>query len=98
MASIQKMVEQSRVTGLLLRHQPRNLNTIACISLWRITSLPSELADGMPGVGFARWNVELLKVRNGKPGNWKVEWSFNHFQNIEENVFTIPQKQRQKTG
>ena len=29
--------------------------------------------DGMPGIGFPRWNVDLLKVRNGKPGNWQVK-------------------------
>src|SRR4030095_9938777 len=95
---LQLAVEQSRVTGFILRHKPRSLNTIACVSRWRITSLPSESEDGMPGVGFPRWNVELLKVRNGKPGNWKVEWLSNRFQNITENIFSIPQEKRRKTG
>ena len=94
----QLAVEQSRVTGFLLRHQPRNLNTVACVSRWRITLLQSELTDGMPSVGYPRWNVELLKVRNGTPGSWKVEWSSNCFQNITENIFSIPQEQRRKTG
>jgi len=94
----QLAVEKSRVTGFLLRHQPPRLNTIACVARWRITSLPSDLENGMPGVGFPRWNVELLKVRNGKTGNWKVEWCANQFQNIEENIFSIPQVQRRKTG
>jgi protein ImuA len=31
----------------------------------------------MPGVGFPRWEVELLKVRNGEPGKWIIEWSPN---------------------
>jgi len=52
---LQLAAEQSRVTGLLVRHQPDILNTIACVSRWRITSLPTELVDGMPGVGFSRW-------------------------------------------
>ena len=95
---LQLAVEQSRVTGFLLRQQPRNLNTVACVSRWRITSLSSELEHGMPGVGFPRWNVELLKVRNGKPGTWKVEWSSNRFQKITENIFSIPQEQRRKAG
>ena len=30
--------------------------------------LRCELEDGMPGVGVPRWNVELLKISNGKPG------------------------------
>ena len=29
----------------------------------------------MPGVGMPRWKVELLKVRNGVPGEWIVEWA-----------------------
>ena len=40
---LQLAAEQSRVTGFLIRHQPKILNTIACVSRWRITSLPSEL-------------------------------------------------------
>ncbi len=95
---LQLAAEQSRVTGLLVHHQPHILNTIACVSRWRITSLPSELVDGMPGVGFPRWNVELLKVRNGKPGSWKLEWSSNGFQQFKQNIFSLPQEERRKTG
>ena len=76
---LQLAVEQSRVTGFILRHNPRNLNTTACVTRWKITSLPSELADDMPGVGFPRWNVELLKIRNGKPGAWQIEWTAGPF-------------------
>jgi protein ImuA len=56
------------------------------------------LEYGFPGVGFPRWNVELLKVRNGKPSSWKIEWSGNRFQNIEENIFSFAQEQKRKTG
>lgn len=95
---LQLAVEQSRVTGFIIRNQPRIVNTIACVSRWRISSLPSELNDGMPGVGFPRWNIELLKVRNGSPGNWKVEWASNQFKEIKENIFSIQQAQKQKAG
>jgi len=95
---LQLAAEQSRVTGLLIRRGQGVLNTIACVSRWRITSLPGELNDGMPGVGFPRWNVELLKIRNGQPGTWKVEWSSNRLKEIRENVFSIQQIQQQKTG
>ena len=40
----------------------------------------------MPGVGFPRWQVDLLKVRNGNPGSWTVEWSKRRFNTI------IPEK------
>lgn len=95
---LQLAAEQSRVTGFILRHQPRILNTLASVSRWRITSLPSEMHDECPGVGFARWNVELLKIRNGKPGAWRLEWSANRFMETKEKVFLLPQEQRRKTG
>lgn len=70
---LQLAVEQSRVTGFLLRHNPVSFSTTACVTRWMINPIPSLLKDGMPGVGFPRWKVELLKVRNGKPGSWEVE-------------------------
>jgi protein ImuA len=33
------------------------------------------MGDDLPGVAFPRWQVELLKVRNGKPGIWQLEWA-----------------------
>lgn len=69
---LQLAVEQSRVTGFIIRHNLKQLNTIACVARWKIAPLASDI--NMPGVGFARWKVELLKVRNGKPGSWEMEW------------------------
>ncbi len=94
----QLAAEQSRVTGFIIRSQPQVLNTIACVSRWRITSLPSKLIEGMPGVGFPRWNVELLKVRNGKPGSWKIEWSTNSFTEIKEDVTAIHKIKMRNVG
>jgi protein ImuA len=71
---LQLAVEQSKVTGLIHRHSPKSLHALACTTRWKITSLASSLPDGMPGVGFPTWKVSLLKVRNGKPGEWKMEW------------------------
>ncbi len=76
---LQLAVEQSRVTGFLLRHQPRGLGVNACVARWRVSALASEPAAGLPGVGFPRWNVELLKIRNGRPGAWPVEWAAGRF-------------------
>ena len=70
----QLAVEQSRVTGFIIRRNPRNLAT-ACVTRWKITPLPTMLEDDLPGLGFPRWNVELLKVRNGTPGTWQLEWA-----------------------
>jgi len=76
---LQLAVEQSRVTGFLLRHQPRQHNAIAAVARWKVAPLPSVIEEGLPGVGFPRWEVELLKVRNGKPGKWQLEWSSGQF-------------------
>lgn len=76
---LQLAVEESHTTGFVLRNDPNALNTTICVARWRITSLPSAPEDGMPGVGFPRWQVELLKVRNGSPGVWQIEWRNNSF-------------------
>jgi protein ImuA len=33
-------------------------------------------------VGYSRLKVELLKVRNGKPGQWILEWSNARFNEV----------------
>jgi len=96
---LQLAVEQSGVTGFVLRHSPKKLNTIACVSRWKITPLPSEFNDDMPGLGFPSWNVELLKIRNGRPGSWRMEWSAGRFHHISSSFSTsIIQQQKRKTG
>ena len=94
---LQLAVEKSQVTGFILRHNPRNINTTACISRWKISSLPSEVEDGMPGVGFPRWNVELIRVRNGKPASWKIELVKGSFRHIYK-IPAIPKIQKVQTG
>ena len=81
---LQLAVEQSRVTGFILRSNPRKLGASACAARWNISSLASEPEEGMPGMGFPRWDVELLKVRNGNPGCWKIEWSAGRFKLLSE--------------
>ena len=79
---LQLAVEQSRVTGFLLRHQPKQLNTTAFTCRWQIQSIQSETTDGLPGISYPRLKVELLKVRNGKPGQWVMEWSKGKFNEV----------------
>jgi protein ImuA len=86
---LQLAVEQSRVTGFILRNDIRKLNPTACAARWQITPLPSKLDDDMPGVGFPRWNVELLKVRNGNPGMWQMEWNARRFVTVAENIVEL---------
>jgi protein ImuA len=83
---LQLAVESSKVTGFLLRNDPRKMVATTCAARWQVTSLPSLLEDELPGVGFPRWQVDLLRVRNGIPGSWKLEWAGGHFIPVEENM------------
>lgn len=75
---LQLAVEQSQVTGFIINRAAK-LTTTACVSRWRITSLPSETPDALPGIGLPQWRVELLRIRNGRPGVWQVQWQKNRF-------------------
>jgi protein ImuA len=76
---LQLAVEQTRVTAFLLRTNPRDLNTIARVARWKVTSLASTPEEGLPGIGFPRWKVELTWVKNGLPAAWVVEWRAGRF-------------------
>lgn len=90
---LQLAVERSGVTGFVLRHKPQNIGTTACIARWKIRPIASVLPDDTPGVGFPRWSVSLLKVRNGRPGSWTIEYAEGHIRHIPE-VSAIIQHQK----
>ncbi len=71
---MQLNVERSGVTGFIVRNNSRKIGTTASVSRWKISSLPSEKNDQLPGIGFPKWRVELSRIRNGKPGTWDVKW------------------------
>lgn len=97
---LQLAVEQSHVTGFVLRTDPEKVSTTACAARWRVTALPTQPEEGLPGVGFPRWNIELLKVRNGQPGSWQVEWRGNRFVllNTEAAVIAPVSQNARKAG
>jgi protein ImuA len=69
---LQLAVEQSRVTGFIHCTKPHKVATTASACRWKIKHLPSYTVDEIPGVGFPQWRVELMRVRNGKPGTWNL--------------------------
>lgn len=95
---LQLAVESSRVTGFIHRYNPKQENTTACVSRWKIRSLASPGDNSLPGVGHPRWNVELTKVRNGHPGSWDMEWVNNRFRHIAKPSITIVHPRPLKTG
>ena len=84
---LQLAVEASLVTGFVLRKNIKTFSTTACITRWKINALSSKLPGNMPGVGFPAWNVSLLKIRNGIPGNWQLEWKSGGFSHIVPEVY-----------
>jgi protein ImuA len=92
---LQLASEQSRVTGFLLRNNPRQLTATACVCRWQRSPLQSETEDGLPGVGFPKWQVELLKVRNGKPGQWQLEWANGKFNEVIMNRSSLIDQHKQ---
>ncbi|MGN7885408.1 ImuA family protein [Dyadobacter sp. 22481] len=81
---LQLAVEESRVTGLIHRKSPRISSAVASVCRWKVSPLAARSADGLPGVGYACWNISLIKVRNGEPGNWRVQWAEDHFEHISQ--------------
>lgn len=85
---LQLATEHSRVTGFLLRNGKQKTSASTCVARWQINSLPSETENDLPGVGFPRWQVDLLKVRNGNPGRWQLEWAAGRFVEVEQASIT----------
>jgi len=81
---LQLAIEKSKVCGFVLRTDANQVVTTACVARWRISPMVSEQLDGLPGLGFPCWNVELLRVRNGNPGSWKLTWMDGKFQLIDQ--------------
>jgi protein ImuA len=77
---LQLAAERSGITAFLLRRwrdggqaaRERALPN-AAVTRWRIAALPSRSLQNEPGVGRARWRVELLRCRGGEPACWELE-------------------------
>jgi protein ImuA len=95
---LQLAVEHSGVTGFIHRYCPRVENAVACTTRWKITSLPGSSVGGLPGVGHSSWDVQLLKVRNGRPHSWQVSWTDKSFAPLADKHFIIPLLNELPTG
>lgn len=81
---LQLAAEQSKVSAFLLHHNSGKKVQNTCFSRWSVQPTHSVARDGLPGVGNPRWRVTLHKIRNGKSGQWQVEWADNQLINIAE--------------
>jgi protein ImuA len=66
--------EKSGVMAVALRRavKPEAPAPNAARTRWRISPLPSAPLTA-PGIGRARWRVELTRCRGGNPGTWIME-------------------------
>jgi protein ImuA len=87
---LQLAVEESHVTGFIHRYKPKSVDNLACVSRWKIRPLPSTQEGGLPGVGIPCWDVQLLKVRNGTPSSWQVEWSDKCLKQVAKKPVVLP--------
>lgn len=94
---LQLLIEQSGVGCFLLRHKLRNFTT-ASTSRWNVQPLSSETDHDMPGLSYPRWKVNLLKVRNGKPGSWIIEWAEGSFRHPSKLSVIRSEERQKKTG
>lgn len=90
----QLAVERSGVTGFMIRDD--QLGTTSSIAKWRVRSRPSMSLDGMPGLGFPSWDVDLCRVRNGQPVSWSLAWVNGRF--MDHADATIQPEVQRKTG
>jgi protein ImuA len=75
---LQLAAESAGVIGLALRRWRRPAQAVdfgqptAAVTRWRVSALPSAPLP-VPGIGRARWRVELLRTRAGECGDFEVE-------------------------
>lgn len=95
---LQLAAERSAVTGFIHRFRPRTENATACVSRWKITPLASESIDGLPGLGFPRWDIDLVKVKNGKPAHWQIQYSPSGIEYLVPEPITLPETYSKQTA
>lgn len=95
---LQLAAEHSGAPAFLMRLNPTSLAATASTTRWRIKPLPSVAPDGLPGIGFPAFDVELIKVRGGRPGRWQMEWRGNAFQDVPLAQATINRTSVQRRG
>jgi len=80
---LQHAIEQSQVTGFILRKDAKHIPNTVCMTRWAIRPLKTALRPGLPGVGHPRWQVDLLRVKHGQPGSWTFEWKNKRFEYLQ---------------
>jgi protein ImuA len=75
---LQLAAEAGGVTGFLLREKPKAGPLPSLMTSWHVAPAP-----GAKGRALARWRVDLVRCRGGRPASWLVSW------NDETGDFTV---------
>jgi protein ImuA len=79
---LQLAAEQAGVMAVLIRRGQGSDNSVlrqpsAAVTRWRIAALPSPStlshAPDTPGLGRARWRLDLTRCRGGEPRSWVMD-------------------------
>ncbi|MGZ3305138.1 MAG: ImuA family protein [Asticcacaulis sp.] len=75
---LQLAAEEGRTMALVVRRWRREKDAAAfdlpttAVTRWRVAALPSAPLP-VPGIGRARWRLELLRCKGGRPAEFDVE-------------------------
>lgn len=95
---LQLAVERSGVTGFIHRYCPKSENAVACTTRWKVSTLPGYVEGNLPGVGHSTWDIQLQKVRNGKPYAWQMSWLDNGFVPVATKKSVVSLHNERHTG
>ncbi len=75
---LQLAAERTGTPAFVLRrpHYMREQRVVptAVETRWRVSPAPAS-ALAVPGLGAPHWRLELLKARNGRTGEWMIDWN-----------------------
>jgi protein ImuA len=63
----------ARASPLVLLRRPNGTGASAAATRWRIAAAPA-VRDRFGALAQPRWHVALERCRNGRPGEWLIEW------------------------
>lgn len=91
---LQLAVERSGITGFLHRFRPHTENALAATTRWKVKPMASQTELSLPGVGHSCWEVQLLKVRNGRPASWQISWRDKAFVSLTDEPLIVAQEKQ----
>jgi protein ImuA len=74
---LQLAAETGGTTALLIMPPGGATLNVAALTYWRVMAAPAP-ATILPTLHPA-WDVELVRCRGGKPGQWRMEWQHEAF-------------------